>query len=893
MGRFWRRLKLLFGRERAMRDLEEEMALHRQLRAESFTRHGHPEAMREANRRFGNPVQLTEQSRDWWGFGTADALWQDVRYAWRRLGQRPGFTASVVGILALGIGATTAMFSAVDAAMLRPLPFARPHELVTLNRLNIPFNPGGGREDSEQSFDITVPMGMRDVFASVAAYASGGLNLDDPDHPRRLTAGVVSGDFFGTIGVRAARGRTISPNDGAIGAPKVAVVSWAFWQEDFTDQEIIGSTIPLNGTPYEVIGIMPPDFSFPSGSDVWVPMSIPTTPATFQPFRGYLPSTVIARLAPAVSATLAETRMREAWRRVVSNYPRQPGQKLGIDEQLEAVLAEGASEPLRATLVADRRSALLVLLATTGLLLIIACANVTNLLLSYGVARARELAVRSVLGATRPRLLRQLLAESVMLSVFGAAVGLVIAPVALRVLRTMMPSQLAGVAPVQLDLRVLAFATLLALMTGILFGLWPAFGATRGSTVSAIKVGGGHGASASGARRSQRVLVGAEIALAGVLLVGAGLMLRSFARLVNTDSGLRADAVATLELSFGGPGVRQPPGAVRESRIRRLEAILAELRRQPGVAVAGAVNDLPLRGGGGISISVAVEGAPKSANEHYPRYLVASDGYFETMGIQLRSGRLFSSGEADENIAVISETMAGIYWPGIDPVGRTFLFGGDPPPLTVVGVVDDVRERGLEREPGPQMYLFARRNLSSNVAIVARGVGGTSEAAVLAALRQAVRNVDPAQAVYNVRMMDQVIGASMAARKANTLLIALFGLLAILIAVLGVYAVTANAVAQRAREFGIRAALGATRADLLRHVGGEMIVVVTGGVLAGAAIAWAASRVMTGLVYGVTVHDPGVFVTTPVVLVLAALAATTVPARRAMRVEPVNVMREE
>lgn len=892
-GTLWRRLKLLVTRDHATRDLEQEMELHRQLRAEALERHGHAAPVAEAAKRFGNSTRFTEESRDGWGFGSTDALWQDIRYAARRLRQRPGFTTSVVGILALGIGATTAMFSAVDAAMLRPLPFARPGELVTLNRMNIPFKPADGREDNEQSFDITHPMAMRDVFSSVAAYASGGLNLDDPARPRRLTAGVVSGDFFGTTGVRAARGRTINPNDGAPGAPKVVVLSWAYWQQDFGDHEIIGSTIPLNGTPYEVVGIMPAGFSFPGGSDIWIPMSIPTTPATFQPFRGYLPSTVIARLAPGVSVDRAEARMREAWRRVVSSFPRQPGQRLSIDRQLEAVLAEGASQPLRATLVADRRGALLVLLTTTVLLLLISCANVTNLLLSHGVARARELAVRSVLGATRLRLLRQLLAESVMLAFLGAAVGVAMAPLALRVLRTVMPSQLSGVAPVQLDLRVLAFATTLALITGILFGLWPAFGATRGSTVSAIKAGGGHGASAGGARRSQRILVGAEIALAGVLLVGAGLMLRSFARLVNTESGMHADAVATLEMSFGGPGVRVPPGTVRTSRIQRLDAILAELRRQPGVAAAGAVNDLPLRGSGGISVSVAVEGAPESALQDFPRYLVASDGYFETMGIKLRSGRLFSSGETSENIAVISRSMADVYWPDVDPVGRTFLFGGDPPPLTVVGVVDDVREAGLERDPGPQLYLLTRRNLSSNVAIVARGAGSTSDATLLAALRQAVRNVDPGQAVYNVRMMDQVIGASMAARKANTLLITLFGVLAALIAVLGVYAVAANAVAQRFREFGIRAALGATRTDLLRHVGSEMLVVVTGGVVAGAAIAWAASRVMSGLVYGVTVHDAGVFAIAPTVLVLAALAATVLPARRAMRVEPVEVMRED
>jgi predicted permease len=786
-------------------------------------------------------VQLVEVSRDAWGFGTADAFWQDVRYAARRLRQRPGFTASVVGILALGIGATTAMFSAVDAAMLRPLPFLRPGELVTLNRINIPFDPGGGRVDDEQSFDITQPMSMRDVFVSVASYASGGLNLADPEHPRRLTAGVVSGDFFTTIGVNAAQGRTIAHADGLPNAPKVVVISWAMWQGDFGGRDVIGSTIPLSSARYEIIGIMPRDFAFPAQSDVWIPMSIPTTRATFEPFRGYLPSVVIARLTAGVTSEHAEARMREAWQRVASTFPRVAGQEPDIARSLRSVLAEGATESLRATLVSDRRTALLVLLATTALLLLIACANVTNLLLSYGAARGRELAVRSVLGATRPRILRQLLAESVMLSVLGAAVGIGIAPMVLGVLRTMMPTRLAGLAPVQLDLRVLAFATVLAVLTGILFGLWPAFGATHGSTVTAIKSGGGHGASASGARRSQRLLVGAEIALAGVLLVGAGLMLRSFQKLVNTESGLSADRVATLELSF-------QRGNELSVKLQRLEAVLAELRRQPGVVAAGAVNDLPLRGTGGIGVSVKVEGAPKSADENYPRYLVASDGYFESMRIRLKRGRYFASHEADENVAIISESMAKIYWPEVDPVGRTFLFGGDPPPLTVVGVVADVREAGLEREPGPQMYLLANRNLGTNAAIIARGSGNLSDAALLAALRQAVRNVDPAQAVYNVRMMDQVIGTSMAARKANTLLITLFGVLAVLIAVLGVYAVAANAVAQRAREFGIRIALGASRADVLRHVSGEMIAVVTGGVFVGAAIAWAASRVMTGLV---------------------------------------------
>ena len=558
------------------------------------------EAHYAAKRAFGSSALAQDQARDVWISRWLHDGWQDVRYAARRLRQRPGFTASVVGILALGIGATTAMFSAVDAAMLRPLPFLRPDELVTLNHINIPFDPGRGREDNEQSFDITQPMAMRDVFAHVAAYASGGLNLADPERPRRVTAGVVSGDFFATIGVNAARGRTIVSADGVRDAPKVAVISWALWQSDFGGRDVVGSTIPLNNARHEIVGIMPRDFSFPAQSDVWIPMSIPTTPATFEPFRGYLPSVAIARLATGVTPELGEVRLRETWQRIASTFPRIEGRESRIDRLLRGILADGATEPLRATLVADRKTALLVLLATTALLLLIACANVTNLLLSYGAARARELAVRSVLGATRPRILRQLLAESVLLSVVGAAIGMAIAPMILGVLQTMMPARLAGLAPVQLDLRVLAFATALAIVTGILFGLWPAFGATRGPTVNAIKSGGGHGASASGARRSQRLLVGAEIALAGVLLVGAGLMLRSFEKLVSTESGLKAERVATLELSF-------QRGTAQSLRLQRLDAILAELERQPGVVSAGVVNDLPLRGTGGIGVSVEVD----------------------------------------------------------------------------------------------------------------------------------------------------------------------------------------------------------------------------------------------------------------------------------------------
>jgi putative ABC transport system permease protein len=888
-GRLWRRVRFLVSRDRATRELEEEMRLHRELRAEALLREGlpAPDARAQAERSFGHAVRIAEGSRDAWGWGGADAFWQDVRYAARRLRHRPGFTGAVVGILALGIGATTAMFSAVDAAFLRPLPFPNAERLVTLNNVDLPSEWRRQRpEPPVRSFDFDHVRDMRDLFSHVAAYASGGLNLVDPERPRRVKAGVVSGDFFATLGVPPAHGRSIGAPDGVPGAPNVVVLSWGLWQREFGGENVIGTTIPLNTARYEVIGVMPAGFSFPEESDLWIPMSIPVTAKTFEPFRGYLPSVVIARTAPGVLPEVVEARVRQGWERVVGAMPGEPGRRRAAEETLDEIRADGATKALRDQLVGERRTALLVLFAVTALLLLIACANVTNLLLSYGASRSREIAVRAVLGATRPRLLRQLLAESVMLSVGGAVVGIAIAPIVLNVLRTLMPAKLAGVAPAQLDLRVLGFAALLAVVTGILFGLWPAFGATRHDTLTAIKAGGGHGTTAGGARRSQRLLVGGELALAGVLLVGAGLMLRSFQRLVDTDIGLVPERVATLEMSF----LR---GVPRATRLERLDAVLAELRRLPGVIAAGAVNDLPLRGGGGIGISVQVDGAPASAKRLFPRYLVASDGYFEAMGIALRRGRYFSptDGVGSSSVAVVSEAMAKAYWPGVDPIGRTFLFGGDGPPVHVVGVVADVRERELETAPDAQMYFPAKSNLDANLALVVRSVGPAAD--LLAALPRVVQTVDPAQPVYNVRMMDDVIGASMAARRANTVLIALFGVLALLIAALGVYAVTANAVAQRSRELGIRAALGATRGDLLRHVGSEMTLVVVVGVLAGAALAWAASRVMAGLVYGVTVHDIGTFATAPVVLAVAALVATIVPARRAMHVEPVEVMRGE
>jgi predicted permease len=894
ISELWRRLFHLFRRDRATEELEEEMRLHVRLRADANRQAGMSadDAASAARRRFGNRTVVQETSRDAWGFGWLEHLMQDSRHAVRRLSHRRAFTLAVVGVLALGVGATTAMFSAVDAAMLRPLPFASPGRLVTLRSLSVPFDPGPQPfpMSRDHIVDFADASTMKDVFAHVAAYAAGGLNLSDPDRPVRINVGVVTQDFFATLGVAPEKGRAFEAEESRPNGPLAVILSHGLWTRQFGGRSLDGLTAQLNGKAYAVVGVMPPGFSFPNEALAWIPMTVPVTFATFEPFRGFLPSTVIARVASGRTLEAANARLRAEWERSVAGIAPYPQRRMLTEEYLDEIHAKGAVTPLQAELVGNQRTALLVLLGATGFLLLIACANVANLLLSHATMRRREIAVREVLGATRGRIMRQLLTESVLLAVTGAALGVAVAPPALHLLRALMPAALAGVAPAQIDLRVLAFATGLGLLTGIGFGLWPALGTTREGAGAVIKTGGGHGATAFGARRARRVLVGAELALALMLLVGAGLMLRSFQRLTGLDTGMSTGAVATLELSF------PREAASTAQRRERVDAILARLSATPAIDAAGVVNDLPLRGGGGISLRIADPVPPGSKEFAGARMLTASEGYFRALGIRLLEGRTFTATDADSlapQVAIISETMAKRFWPGTKPLGRTFRLSTAPdaPAITVIGVVSDVREGSLEKNPDSQMYSPIAKGMPVNVAIVVHGT--LAPGAFLSRLVAAVREVDPAQAVYNVRMMEDVVGASVAPRRANTLLISLFAALALLLAALGVYAVVAYGVSQRAREFGIRTALGARGRDLLSLVAREMVWVTVTGLGIGLAGAWALTQVLQSLLYGVGAHDPLTFVLVPFVLVVPAAIATLVPARRALRVNPVDVMRAD
>jgi predicted permease len=887
-----RRIWYFLRRDRLSDELAEEMRLHVELREEAMRRSGLDpgDAHFAARRRFGNQTSLHQRSRDMWGFGGLDRFRQDLRYAIRRLRQRPGFSLAIISVLALGIGATTAMFSAVDAAMLRPLPFREPQELLRVTDIDIPYRTNSARPNPPSTMQLYIGdvTAMKDVFSHVAAYARGELNLADPERPQRVKVGVVTADFFTTLGIPAMRGRVFGADDGTPESPPVAVLSHALWTRQFGQNDPLGARIQLGARSFEIVGVMPPRFVFPAESEVWIPMTVPITPATFEAFRGWIPSSVIARLAPGVSVEAADRRLSAEWQRIRAENPKVPGRATNLDETMETIAKDGAVSPLQQVLVGSRRTALLVLLGATGLLLLIACANVTNLLLSQATMRRREIAVREVLGATRGRLIRQLLTESLVLSIVGTALGVALAPIVLMAMTAVMPAALSGVAPTSLDLRVLGFATVLALVTGIGFGLWPAVGGTREAPMETIKSGGGVGATASGGIRARRVLVVAEIALTFILLVGAGLMLRSFERIMGLDTGLDQARVGTLELNF----VR---GMTMPERLGRIDAIVKRLSASPGIDAAGIVNDLPLRGGGGIAISVAPEGAPPPKGDMaFSRWLIASGDYFETLGIRMLRGRTFTT--ADDStapgVAVINQAMAKAYWPDVDPIGRRFKAGGpDDPPLTVVGVVADVREYNLESDPTPQMYFSAYAQTPDRLAVVARS--SLPPADLLASMVDAVRAVDPSQAVYNVRMMEDVVGSSIAPRRTNTLLISAFAGLALLLASLGVYGVISYGVSQRARELGIRAALGATAKDLMTLVSLEMVWVIGTGLLVGAAGAWALARVMTTQLYGVEPHDVTTFTMVPAVLAVAALLATLGPALRARRVDLVEVLRAE
>jgi putative ABC transport system permease protein len=880
-------------RPRVPREVEEELRFHLEMRIRDLKAAGlsHDEARREARRHFGNLNAIAAECRRYGHQRERKVrrrnllaeVGQDMRYAMRQFARNRGFAAITVLTVGLGIGAATAMFGAVDAALLRPLPFHRPDRLVVLPSVSIPFDwgeGGGAPDDNGRRFlDITDAHQMTGVFSNVAAYAAAGINLSDPANPVRLRVGVVTTEFFTTLGVAPVEGRTFAPAEGVPGGPPVVVLSYGLWQRQFGGEPMLGKHIRLNDKAYAVVGVMPRGFTFPDDSDVWIPLTVPTTAATFEPFRGWLPSQVVARLADGVSTDAATARVLTRWEQVAG--PSVGDERSNLDDLVDRVRATGAVQPLQGRLAQSRRSALLILLGATGLVLLIACANVTSLLLSRGVTRRREMAIRTVLGAGRRRLIRQLLIESAALVTAAAVLGIALAWVFLRVTGSLMPEALAVLAPPRVDVRVLSFAIVMSGLCALGCGLWPALISTREGEGTTIKRGGGWGATRRGTTRARRALVGAELALTLVLIVGAGLMLRSLVHLMETDLGIRTNRVATVALA-----------QVRTDAVR---GVLDHLGGAPGIESIGVVNDLPLAGEGGIALRVSAEGRQAASGEPvFSRYLFATGGYFRTLGIPLLHGRVFT--RADEvggaQVAVINARMARELWGSDDPVGRSFFrpSGSDSIICRVIGVVGNVRERP-EEEAMPQMYFPPRGTRQSYLSLLARS--SLPPGQLLRTLRNAVRAADPSQAVYDARMMDDVLSGSVAPRRVNTFLIAGFGAMALLLAALGVYGIVSHSVTQRAPELGIRAALGATGRHLMGLVAIDMLWICIPAFVLGGAGAWAGSRLLGSLLYGIGTRDAATFFAAPAILLAIVLLATLLPAARALRLQPLDVIRTD
>jgi predicted permease len=864
-------------------DVATELSFHREMRERDFIDAGlTPEEARVAAaarlgdldevRRWLERHDRRRLRRTVLGEGVMEAR-NDVRLALRKLVQAPAFTLAVLSVLALGTGATTAIFSAVDAVLLRPLPFADPEELVLVD-VGLPFDPGIERYPKGGP-DITDARSLSDVFTDVAGYAAGGLNLADEANPRRVRVGAVTSSLFGVLGVSPLIGRPFSPEDGTPGKTPVVILSERTWRSLFGgDAEALGRRIVLNGTAHDVIGVMPRGFEFPEQPEVWVPLPVPYTRSSMEPFRQYLPSRTLARLADGVS-------LEQARERAVSMY----APYARPDRPTEITAAELVT-PFREAVVGQRRTALMVLLGATTLVLVVACANVANLLLSRATVRRREIALRSVLGATPGRVLRQLATESLVLALIGAAAGIGLAFGAMRTLDVLVPAGLSGVAPLRVDGRVLSFALTLALGTGVLFGLWPALEGRRASAGDTLKAGSQGAGSDGVAARLRKVFVVGEVALALMLLVGSTLMLRSLHALLTTETGIDPESVVTLEVTLSRSEHRLP-----ENRRAFYESVLERLGSDPRIEAAAAINELPLRGVAGMQLLMYPEGRrPESSLETpFSQFLQVTPEYFRVMGIRILAGRAPRPGPSDAETeeAAISESLARYFWPGEQPLGEILEWPAGK--FEIVGVVADVRPTSLESDFIPQTYSGVLT--APDIALVVRGRGSPDELA--AVLRDAVHAVAPTQAVYNVRSMNDVIEGAIQARRTNTLLISAFGALALVLAGVGVYGVMAFTVARRTREIGIRMALGARSGRVLQGVLREGLSLALIGTALGLGGAWALSRVMEGLLYGVTTRDPVTFVAAPLALLLFAGVAALLPAWRATRVDPVQAIRVE
>ena len=876
-------------------ELDDEMRFHLDMEAEELARtRGIPlaEARRRAMVAFGGVDRHKEAHRDARGVRWLEEMVGDVGFAARSLRRTPGFLAVTVLALALGIGATTAIFSVVHGVLLRPLPYPEPDRVVQVWQL--------GADGKENAFSDPNFEDVRDQSRSFSALAQfsgvSTVSVAGASEPVRVRGARVSRGFFDVLGVKPAVGRLFAPEELRENGPAVVVVSHRFWRTYLSARPAVvsGGTLTFDGRVFSIVGVMPPELDFPRDVDLWVPREL----------EGRLPSRtaqnwyVLGRLAPGVSAEQASADAGAIAKRLK--------QQLGDRTWMSDVKVT----PLQEQLTGKVKPVLQLLLAASGFLLLIACANVVNLLVARLATRQGELAVRVALGAGRGRLVRQFLAEALLLSLVGGGIGVWLAHAGVRALLAMDPGTLPRLQEVGVSVPVLLFALGVSVLTAVLLGLVAAWRATTGDVRESLMAAGRSQAQGSTGQRVRESLVVAQVALTLVLLVGAGLLGRSFYTLMSVDPGYRTERTVVLDLNL--------PSASDSVEARRLvqsyDLMLDRLRQLPGVREVGAVNALPLAGGGSrgngtflIMSSVDEPLDPRDYGKYLgdkartgsAEYRLASAGYFRAMGVPLVRGRLFEDRDdaGSPHVAVISQSLAETRWPNEEPIGKVIQFGnmdGILTPFTVVGIVGDVREASLESKPRPTFYGHYKqrpRRISTMNLVVA---GSADPAQTAGAAGRVVRELLP-DVPPRIRSIETVIAESVADRRFILLLVGVFGGAALLLATLGVYGVIAFLVAQRQQELAVRVALGAQSGDVLRLVLRQGAVLALIGVAVGGAAAFGLTRVLAGtlegMLYGISRTDPVAFGGVALLLAAVALVASWVPARRAAKVDPMRVLR--
>ena len=806
-------------------------------------------------------------------------FWNDLRYALRTLRNNPGFAAVTILTLALGIGANTAIFSVINAVLLRPLPFGTPNQLCVITE-SLPSVPMVG--PSYQNFQD-----FRDrakSFSAMSATRITTLTLTGAGEPERLPAQMISASMFPLLGVSATMGRTFAPEEDRAGGPQVVLLSYGFWRRHFAGSaDVLDKSITLDNKSYTIIGVLPADYQLLVPSDVYVP---------FEPWAKTLPDdrnwhpgiTAVGRLRTGVTMAQAQSEMKIIAGNLAQEYPI-------YDTGMGADVTS-----MRDRLVSNVRPALLVMLAAVGLVLLIACGNIANLLLARATGRRQEIAVRTAMGASRSRIVRQLLTESSLLALVGAAAGVLLAWGSIAWLLRLGGTALPNVSPVTVDSRVLLFAAALAVLSGVLFGLAPAFQTASIDLRNALNEAT-RGATSSRAQRHVRsALIVAEVGLALFLLVGAGLLLRSFERLASQLPGFRPENLLVADIPLSQNAY---PNSVE--RMEFFDRLLEKLRAAPGVRTVGAATTLPVAGTGS-AIHFNIEGrAPKSPHDYVIiGYCPVTAGYLETLGVPLLRGRFVTQSDTEKApyVAVINQAAVRQYFPDVDPIGRRIQLGAIPdasvPWMEVVGIVGDLKQ-DLARDPKAEMYVPVRQG-DSLLPVFAVSVVMRTERDPLgeaSALRSVVRDINPNQPVVRVRTMEENISGSVGMPRFRATLLAIFAGAALVLAVVGLYGLMVYTVNQRVHEIGIRVALGADRGDVLRMVIAQGLKLAIAGVLVGVLSSLALGRMLSGFLYGVSPTDPMTILGVAALLIFVTLLASYLPAKRATRVDPMVALRYE